>query len=118
MAKGSLPKCFQIFLKEMGKEDSAEIYECESSNELLNAIKDDKCEEAQVAMDRSTDRKYMTAFGFRDSEIVNVGGDSFVTLKLYFTELSDTEFSRWRKELSKHRDQQENAMITRRKKRR
>jgi len=113
-SKGNLPKVFQIFLKEMGKKDSAEIYECESSKELLTSIADDKCEEAQVAMDRSTGRKYMTAFGFKDSTLVNVGGDSFVTLKLYFTELSDKEFNRWRKELDKHRRQQEDAMIKRR----
>lgn len=116
-SKGNLPKVFQIFLKEMGSEIPAEVYECESSKELMSAIKDDQCEEAQVAQDMATGRKYMTAFGFTKSNLVNIGGNSFVTLKIYFTELSDIEFKRWRKELDKHRRQQEDDMNKRRQRR-
>ena len=80
----------------------------------MNAVKDDKCEELQVVRDPLTNRKYMTGVGFNEGQLVNLEGKKFVTLKLYFTELSDTEFKRWRKELHSHRNMQEDDMQRRR----
>ena len=106
---GNLPKHLQIMAKEVQGQRSTYFYECVSAHELIGLASDGKCEETSVTMDKSTNRGFMVAFGFRDSAITDAVGDQLVVMNIYFTELTSAETVEYRQMLHSHRQQQETA---------
>lgn len=113
---GNLPESFQILLNSMGGAGtSAEIWECESVKELQGVVKDKKAEETQIARDPKTNRCYMTAFTFKQDQIIKMFDkpNNMLTMVVYFTEMPKDDVKRYQKMLKKHRTDQQDDMINR-----
>ena len=106
---GNLPLPFQVMAKEVMGQKSTLFFECESANELLNFVKDQKAEETTVIIDRKNDKGFITAFGFTDSNIEDLSGDKLVTMKVYFAQIENNEIKEYATMLDSHRKQQEQA---------
>tara|TARA_Y100000034_G_C6548909_1_gene237073 strand:- start:10 stop:411 length:402 start_codon:yes stop_codon:yes gene_type:complete len=114
--KGNLPRILQVFLKEMGGETPAEIYECESARELMNWVKDKKAEETSMMLDPTTNRGYVAAFGYKESQLADLNGSPILTLLIYFAEVDEVEYKKYDALLKKHRKDQQKAMYERKEK--
>jgi len=107
--KGNLPKPLQVMAKEHLGERSTLFFECSSVDELLQLAANGECEETTVVVDRKNERGYITAFNFKDTDVLDLSGDKLYVMRIYYTELNKNEISKYSKMLHEHRQQQEDS---------
>ena len=115
-SKGNLPKSLGALAKTFDRgKASTEFWKCSSPKEIENLAKERKCE---LATGEEPNGRYLLC-GFEineKSEDAPVSGKTkFITMTIYFCDLSLGDFKRYDKMLKKHKRQQEEAMIERRK---
>lgn len=106
---GNLPKHLQIMAKEVQGQRATRFYEFNTADGLLEHASLGQCEETTVTVDKSTNRGFMVAFSFNDSNITDIEGDQMVTMNIFYAELDTEETNYYRKMLHKHRNEQEDA---------
>lgn len=112
--KGNMPSPIAAFARQLqgnliGQKET-EFWEASSITEFEKNASEIGYE-IVPAMDMSTSRGYLVGFSVDESPIVGVG-QSYAQLKMYFIELSLSDFNAWTKKIKQHRlDQELDASI-------
>jgi hypothetical protein len=103
--RGNLPNHMQVFARQLTgiftSEKETEFWEASNITEFEKNASEIGYE-IIPAMDMSTNRGFLVGFDVTDSNIVSVG-ESYVQLKMYFVEVSGSEFKAWVKKINEHR---------------
>jgi len=111
--EGNLPTHLRIMAKEFDGQRSTKFFECSDATELFDFAKEGKCEEATVTIDPTSEKGFVVAFSFRDSELEDLHGDKLVVMNIFYAELIASETKYYRNLLHKHRMDQEDNMLER-----
>lgn len=112
--KGNLPPHISLFAKQLtgifSGQKETEFWECTSITEFEKNASEIGYE-IVPAMDMVTERAYLVGFDVTDPEIITIE-DQYTQIKMYFIEVTVSEFNAWVKKIKAHRaDQQLDAAL-------
>lgn len=118
--KGNLPKPLQTFAAQLGGRysdlASTKFFEMSSVDEMEKAACGQLDEnikfELVPAYDNTTNRGFLV--GFETTEPTTIVITEYVGFKIYFIELSESEYNSWVKKINMHRELQQKEMFERR----
>lgn len=107
--KGNLPPHVALFAKQLtgifSGQKETEFWEASSITEFEKGASEIGYE-IVPAMDMVTERGYLVGFDVTDPEIITIE-DQYTQIKMYFIEVSLSEFNAWVKKIKAHRDEQQ-----------
>lgn len=107
--QGNMPGHVKFFAQELkGKfsgQKETEFWEASSITEFEKNASEIGYEIVPT-LDASTDRAYLVGFSVEESKLISLG-DSYSQLKMYFIEITSSEFKAWVKKIKHHRELQQ-----------
>jgi len=107
--KGNLPPHVAVFAQQLqGKfsgQKETEFWEASSISEFEKNASEVGYE-IVPAMDMSTNRAYLVGFDVVDSVFIGFN-ENYAQLKMYFIEITPSEYNAWVKKIRSHREEQE-----------
>lgn len=115
--RGNLPSNIALFAKELsgwniGNKET-EFYEMSSIDEFEKKAVEIGYE-IVPALDSKTDRAFLVGFEVTEGSQTIIMSSEYFQLKMYFIELSTSEFNSWHKRITQDRIDQQIDMYTRR----